>query len=151
QIELSSAKLTAAPEGVRAREFTDALAARLVPNLVLEANGVRLPLSLSSSAIEFVPGVAALPTMRLRLELKADRSTSAEATLGFNDRNVEGRVGWKEVIAVAGGGAALRKSSVPSSDRTRALTEYPTDPAEPPSEVTSAELTVRWDTRSSSK
>jgi hypothetical protein len=33
---------------------------------------------------------------------------------------------------------------VPASDRTRRLTEYPSDPAEPPSEVTSAALRVKF-------
>jgi hypothetical protein len=35
---------------------------------------------------------------------------------------------------------------VPALDRSRRLTEYPSDPSEPPSEVTSAALRVRFGT-----
>ena len=43
-----------------------------------------------------------------------------------------------------GKGATLLAADVPASDRSRRLTEYPSDPAEPPSEVTRAALRVRF-------
>jgi hypothetical protein len=83
--------------------------------------------------------------MRLSLELKAEAPhTEKETTLRYADGNFTGRVGWKEVIAAAGTGATLVKSSVPTTDRSRGLTDYPSDPAEPPAEVTTAELIVRF-------
>ena len=139
---LSESGMTGVPQGAVLAAFRDALAARFAPGLVLSIGGTRVPLRIVSSALDFAPGVADLPTARLTLELAGGVAKPGEAALAFADANFEGRAGWKEIVAVAGKGARILSANVPSSDRSRRLTDYPTDPAEPPSEVTSAALSV---------
>jgi len=149
QRALSDSGLTNAPRGEALAKLRDAFAARFLPGLVLTVAGARVPLKVVKSVLEFTPGVADLPTARLTLDLEADAPTSGDAAVAFSDLNFEGRAGWKEVVAAAGKGAALLATDVPAQDRSRRLTEYPSDPAEPPSEVTGAALRVRFGTAGS--
>jgi hypothetical protein len=144
QRALSESNLTSAPRGEALAKLRDALAARFLPGLVLTVDGARVAFTVVRSALEFAPGVADLPTARLTLDLEASVSRDGVAPVAFSDTNFEGRAGWKEVVAAAGKGATLLAADVPALDRTRRLTEYPSDPAEPPSEVTSAALSVRF-------
>ena len=144
QRALSESSLTRAPRGEALAKLRDALAARFLPGLVLTVEGARVALRVVRSDLEFTPGVADLPTARLTLDLEADVPQGGVAAVSFSDTNFEGRAGWKEVVAAAGKGASLLAADVPASDRTRRLTEYPADAAEPPSEVTSAALRVRF-------
>lgn len=144
QKALADSGLTNAPQGEALAKMRDTLGARFVPGLLLTVEGVRVPLTVVRSELEFVPGVAGLPTARLTLNLEADVPKVGDKAVAFSDTNFEGRAGWKEIIAAAGKGATLLAADVPVSDRTRRLTEYPTDPAEPPSEVTTAALHVRF-------
>ncbi|MFI5197603.1 MAG: hypothetical protein ACHQJD_03200 [Thermoanaerobaculia bacterium] len=146
QKALSESSLTSAPRGEALAKLRDDLAARFLPGLVLTVEGARVPLTLVRSELEFVPGVADLPTARLTLDLEASVPKEGVAAVAFSDTNFEGRAGWKEVVAAAGKGATLLATDVPAADRTRRLTEYPSDPAEPPSEVTSAALRVLFGT-----
>jgi len=146
QKALSESGMTAAPQGDALIKLRDALTARFAPGLVLTVDGARAPLKASRSALEFASGVADLPTARLTIELAADIPRAGEATVAFSDTNFEGRAGWKEIIAAAaaGGGARILSADVPATDRSRRLTDYPSDPAEPPSEITTANLRVRF-------
>ena len=144
QKALSESSLASAPRGEALEKLRDALGARFLPGLVLTVEGVRVALKVVRSELEFVPGVADLPTARLTLDLEANVPKAGVAAVAFTDTNFEGRAGWKEVVAAAGKGATLLGADVPASDRTRRLTEYPSDPAEPPSEVTRAALRVRF-------
>ena len=141
---LSEASLTSAPRGEALSKLRDSMTARFLPGLVLTIDGARVPLDVVKSALEFAPGVADLPTARLTLDLTAVVSGEREALVAFSDTNFEGRVGWKEIIAAAGSGATLLAADVPATDRSRRLIDYPSDPAEPPSEVTAATLRVRF-------
>jgi hypothetical protein len=144
QKALSESGLTSAPQGEALAKLADAFVGRFLPGLVLTVGRARLPLKVVRSALEFAPGVADLPAARLTLDLEADAPRSGDAAIAFSDLNFEGRAGWKEVVAAAGEGATLLATNVPALDRTRRLTEYPSDPSEPPSEVTSASLRVRF-------
>ena len=144
QKALSESGLTGAPRGDALARLRDAFTARFAPGLVLNLDGTRVPLRVVKSSLEFSPGVADLPTARLTLELAAEVAKTGEATIAFSDTNFEGRAGWKEIIAAAVNGASVLSSDVPEADRTKRLTFYPSDPAEPPSEVTTAALRVRF-------
>lgn len=145
---LSESGLTSAPQGEALSKLRDTLAARFAPGLVLTIDGARATLKIVKSALEFAPGVADLPTARLTIDLAADVAAAVakagEATVAFSDTNFEGRVGWKEIVATALPGARILAASVAATDRSRRLTDYPSDPAEPPSEVTAATLRVRF-------
>lgn len=148
QKALSESGLTTAPQGEALVKLRDAFTARFAPGLVLTVDGVRVPLRAVKSMLEFAAGVADLPTARLTIELAADVAAgtgkAGESSVTFSDTNFEGRAGWKEIIAAAAKGASLLASNVPEADRTKRLTVYPSDPAEPPLEVTTATLRVRF-------
>ncbi|HEX2931896.1 MAG TPA: hypothetical protein VHV54_19365, partial [Candidatus Binatia bacterium] len=54
-------------------------------------------------------------------------SANRELSLDFRDGNFPGRAGWKEIVAVASSDVKLTDSSVPPLDRSRQLSDYPTD------------------------
>jgi nickel/cobalt exporter len=97
--------------------------------LFLELNSQRLPLRLEASEMIFPPGAGGLPTLKLGMLLRADldRETAAAFEIRYRDTNFPGRAGWKEITATAGQGITLVSSSVPEQDRSRELTDYPTD------------------------
>jgi hypothetical protein len=68
---------------------------------------------------------------------------SSLSTLHYVDNNFPGRAGWKEIIAVGGSGTALESSSVPSRDRSVALSNYPTDLLHSPPQTLVADVTFR--------
>jgi ABC-type nickel/cobalt efflux system permease component RcnA len=98
--------------------------------VVLEVNGKRLELRAESRDIIFPPGAAGLPTLKIGISYKAklaEDSKGPEHCLTYRDGNFPGRAGWKEIIAIAGSGARISDSSVPESDRSSQLNDYPTD------------------------
>jgi ABC-type nickel/cobalt efflux system permease component RcnA len=98
--------------------------------VVLEVNGKRLELRAESRDIIFPPGAGGLPTLKIGISYKAklaEDSKGPEHLLTYRDGNFPGRAGWKEIIAIAGSGARISDSSVPESDRSSQLNDYPTD------------------------
>src|SRR5215813_6023544 len=98
--------------------------------LVLEVNGKRLELRAQSRDIIFPPGAGGLPTLKIGISYKAKLTgnfQSPEYLLTYRDGNFPGRAGWKEIIAIAAPGAKISDSSVPESDRSSQLNDYPTD------------------------
>ena len=111
--------------------------------LHLELNGARLSLQAHSSSVVFPPGAGDLPTLRMEALYRA-RLDGVERRqvneLRYRDENYVGRVGWKEIVAVAGPRASLVASSVPERDRSRALTDYPSDLLDSPPQDVEARL-----------
>lgn len=108
------------------RRSTDGLRERLH----VEINGSRRSLRTTSRDVSFVPGAGDLPTMRLSAMFRIDLDPPPALPLNelrYRDENFAGRAGWKEIVAVAGAGASLTASSVPAEDRSRALSDYPSD------------------------
>jgi ABC-type nickel/cobalt efflux system permease component RcnA len=97
--------------------------------LRLEVNGQRLTLSPESREIIFPPGAGDLPTMKIGIVYRARLGDAKgdEYVLSYRDNNFPGRAGWKEIIAVAGSSASILNSSVPETDRSSQLNDYPTD------------------------
>ena len=111
--------------------------------LILELNGQRLPLSLEGNEVMFPPGAGDLPTLKLKMRLRAALDHAAVATaheLRYRDTNFPGRAGWKEIIATAGQGIMPVSSTVPERDRSQELVDYPTDLLNSPPQVVEARL-----------
>ena len=120
----------------------------LQDGLRLEVNGQRLPLAGVSSEVLFPPGAGGLPTLKLGLQYRARLATAAADTLHYlhyQDSNFPGRAGWQEIIVVAGPGITLVRSSVPETDRSHALTDYPTDLLNSPPQIREAQVFFRWE------
>src|SRR5262245_57707525 len=98
--------------------------------LSLRVDGKPLALKVNSTDILFPPGAGGLPTMKIAILLRAivdASSANGEVSLDFRDGNFPGRAGWKEIVAVANSDVKLTGSSVPQSDRSTQLSDYPTD------------------------
>jgi ABC-type nickel/cobalt efflux system permease component RcnA len=111
--------------------------------LVVEVDGRRVPLEVESSDLAFPPGAGGLPTLRIGAIFRATTPPAkpeAARVLVYRDTNYPGRAGWKEIVAGAAPGIRLIESTVPERDRSRELTDYPTDPTDSPPELLEAQV-----------
>ena len=118
----------------------------LKQGLSLLVDGKLLSLQTVSRQAIFPPGAGGLPTMKMGFiyiaTLPGDLKDSP-VLLRYRDDNYPGRAGWKEIVAVNGSGAALASSSVPTSDRSLELTNYPTDMLHSPPQTLEASLAIK--------
>ncbi len=123
-------------------------AAALLDGLDLRVNGRPLPLQVESKHVIFPPGAGGLATMKMGFVYKASLSgfgdggagSSADLRLEYHDNNLPGRAGWKEIIAVPAPDVRLLSTTVPSSDRSQELSDYPADLLNSPPQVLDASL-----------
>ena len=116
----------------------------LKEGLALEVNGRRLVLQKESSSVLFSPGAGELPTMKLGIVYGASLADALSAGLNrlvYRDGNFPDRAGWKEVVVQPAPGIVLASSSAPRQDRSRQLTDYPTDLLASPPQTLQAWLT----------
>jgi nickel/cobalt transporter (NicO) family protein len=132
---LDLAEIPSFQEGDRVR--APGFAARLATDLVLTIDGERARLSLLDARLDTRSGAGGLETIRLDAVYESDRTGRA---LRLEDRTFQGRIGWREVVAVADRGAAIRETTVPSESSSDALRAYPDDLLESPLAVSSARV-----------
>lgn len=121
--------------------YLDRIEAVVRSKMTLTLDGKPLALATGGRALSFPPGAGGLPLLRLVLDFRAALPTAGGA-LYYSDTYQVERAGWREIIAVAGPGVEFRQSSVPNTDRSRALTAYPTDMLNSPPRV--SEATVQF-------
>jgi ABC-type nickel/cobalt efflux system permease component RcnA len=127
--ELQRGSITASTNDPAVTHFITNRGAELGQGLSLTLDGKPLPLRLKSSGVIFPPGAGGLPTMKMGFVYEAAYPATADrahASLHYADKNYAGHTGWKEIITVAAAGSLL-KSSVPATDRSAGLNNYPTD------------------------
>ncbi len=110
--------------------------------LSLALNGEALPLHMISSGVIFPAGAGGLPTLKMGFIYEAAYPVGKDRTrvrLGYLDNNFPGHTGWKEIVAVASAGS-LMSSSVPATDRSDALNNYPTNLLNSPPQALEATL-----------
>lgn len=112
----------------------------LVNKLQLVINNQPLPLQLQDHTLTFPPGQGDLPTMRLELSLLAPLPSATDALWDahYSDDNYTGRLGWQEVIIQAADKVSLQESSVPATDISNQLRNYPQDLLQAPLQVNQA-------------
>jgi nickel/cobalt exporter len=111
--------------------------------LVMNVNGQPALLHLISSGVIFPPGAGGLPTMKMGFVFEASYSPGLDRqhiSLRYVDNNYPGHAGWKEIVALASAGSLLR-STVPATDRSGELSNYPTDLLTSPPQDLEATLT----------
>ena len=115
----------------------------IADGISLTRDDVPLVLAPTASALSFPPGQAGLDTLRLECQLVAEvDDLERRAELSYRDQNFEGRVGWREAVAVASG-ATLVESDVPSSSSSDTLRSYPIGRLASPLDQRDATLTVQ--------
>jgi ABC-type nickel/cobalt efflux system permease component RcnA len=143
--EMQDAGLVAEPGHPTVAPWVARTVDALGRGLRLEVDGARLALAPSGSEIIFPPGAGGLPTLKLGAMYSAPLGAgrTREATLRYADENYAGRAGWKEVIVTAGPGVTLIASTAPQTDRSRQLSDYPTDLLDSPPQDVEARVTFR--------
>ncbi|HEY1232039.1 MAG TPA: sulfite exporter TauE/SafE family protein [Candidatus Binatia bacterium] len=112
--------------------------------LILQIGAKPLRLNVGSTEIIFPPGAGGLPTMKIGVVFKAKLDPAAivgEQRLIYRDENFPGRAGWKEIIVAADRGVELISTSAPVGDRSRELSDYPTDLLSSPPQQLQAQAT----------
>ncbi len=97
-------------------------------NLSLQLDGRRVPLRPKNAKLQLRPGAGGLETMHVTMEFAVPLTARAAHRVVYRDDNFPGRVGWMEILALAGTGRAIRESNAATGDRSRQLTVFPTDP-----------------------
>jgi nickel/cobalt exporter len=140
--ELQSRDIPADPADSRMARYLRSTADALKASLTLEVDGKRLALDVRSAEVIFPPGVADLPTMKIAILMTAPLASPRGGVedLRYRDDNYAARTGWKEVIAVGRSGSTVIESSVPDRDRSRELTDYPTDLLDSPPQAREARV-----------
>jgi len=148
--EIQSNSLVANSDDISARNYLAKQADSLRAGLLLTLNGEPVPMRTESSSIIFSPGAGGLSTTKLAIRYRAiiaqpgrTPAGAAQYALYYRDDNFPSRLGWKEVIAAAGPGVTILNSSVPVTDRSGELSNYPADlRVSPPSDL-EARLSLR--------
>jgi ABC-type nickel/cobalt efflux system permease component RcnA len=147
--EIPTQQEIAVIDGNRDGKMSDAEKAQYITDL-LEMVGANLHLLLNDQHIawqleehelEFPPGQADLPTLRLTarfvIQLPAEMQTGHAE---YFDDNFADRLGWQEVIVQALPGAELLESSVPDQDLSQELRQYPEELLQSPANVNGAKF-----------
>jgi len=143
--ELQQGNVTADVADPAVTRFLAARGAEFGRGLSLMLDGQRVALRLASSQVIFPPGAGGLPTMKIGFVYQAAYpADGASGTLQYADNNFPGHAGWKEIVAVADPSANLTSSSVPRSDRSAELTNYPTDLLNSPPQDLSAAIQFHY-------
>jgi nickel/cobalt transporter (NicO) family protein len=127
-------------EAVRRRDF----ALRVERGLVLRIAGRRVRLRAVEDKLTERRGAGGLPTLRFEAVYEPAapvRGSGEQLELVFQDTNYGDRIGWKEVVVAAEGGAEVISSTAPSRSVSDALRSYPENLLRAPLDVSSARAT----------
>jgi nickel/cobalt exporter len=114
----------------------------LKAGLRAEIDGRPLSWRTEASEVIFPPGAGGLPTLKIGVHYRATLpNAGATVALSYLDTNYADRAGWKEIVAVGAPGIVFVDSSVPETDRSRQLADYPTDLLDNPPQVIAARVT----------
>jgi len=110
----------------------------LAENLRLTVDGSPVTLAPQRHTLTFPPGQGDLLTMRLELWLSAALPAGGETlAVSYQDTNFVDRLGWQEVVMTATDGE-LANASVPATDVSDQLRNYPADLLQAPLAVSAA-------------
>jgi ABC-type nickel/cobalt efflux system permease component RcnA len=144
--ELQQGDITANAADPAVGSFVASRGLALGRGLSLVLDGKPLALRLLSSQVIFPPGAGGLPTMKMGFVYQAAYPPGADhssASLQYADNNFPGHAGWKEIVAVAPA-VSLISSSVPQTDRSAGLSNYPTDLLNSPPQDLSATVQFHY-------
>jgi nickel/cobalt transporter (NicO) family protein len=125
-------------DGAERQAWANRTAPGLLRNLSLTVDGRPVAMSVTAASMQFRPGQAGLPILRLQVTLAG--TVASFGRLAFQDDNYRGRIGWKEITASSQDGVALAGSTVPAASVSKQLLAYPSDMLSSPLNVTAATL-----------
>jgi nickel/cobalt transporter (NicO) family protein len=139
---LDLAEIPTYQEGDRVRAA--AFPAEIARGLVLRVNGRRSTLVPVEHKVLERPGAGGLPTLRFEAVFSAQTTVDdGGGRLVFHDTNFARRIGWKEIVVRAEGGARILSSTAAGESKSDELRAYPRDLLEAPLDVDAA--TIRYE------
>jgi len=117
-------------------------AQRWAANLQFRAGGKPVAGTLLDTRLVMAAGAGNLPIARVTSHIEVP--LGAGGTFEYEDTNYTERAGWKEIVISAARGVTLVEVSHNDVERSKALTEYPADPAVAPPQDLRARL--EWKT-----
>ncbi len=124
------------PESIERRAAEQAK--KWAAGLQMRANGVAVSPVLREASYTISSGAGNLPLIRIVAELYV---AAPAGSFEFEDRNFDGRAGWKEIVVDAGSGARIESATHSNRDLTHALAMYPPDPSIAPPQDLRARFT----------
>ncbi len=118
------------PDSTETAEYPGRKCDDILPQLNLQVNQHSVPLALNQAAVEFLPGVGGLATLRLTCQFqgafqKAMVLGAADQAVEFTDNAYAQRLGWRE-MTVNAQDIPIQGDFVTTSISSR-LIEYPTE------------------------
>jgi nickel/cobalt exporter len=112
--------------------YAERISNQLLPNLKVQINQTNLTIKIQNSRLEIRPGAGDLPTFVVYCNYFVEVPVSVISnsnTLEFADQNFPERSGWREIVIKRDGGfASLNLPPDTYSERSKGLSQYPTDP-----------------------
>jgi ABC-type nickel/cobalt efflux system permease component RcnA len=113
----------------------------LLAGLTLTINHAPAALNIVRSDLSLIPGAGGLDTLKITFDMQAGYPARAESyAVAYQDRNYSERVGWKEIVTIAGNGMTIRETTAAIADQSRELSHYPLDAI--PVQMTQATFTA---------
>lgn len=100
-------------------------AAEWIKQLDFTSDGVRIQPKQGSTTVKLSDGAGGMHVSRIETSLRLE---NVQGKLAFEDRNYPDRAGWKEIVIESTDGTPIIQASQSGTDRSKALTEYPSDP-----------------------
>lgn len=141
--EMQESDIVPDPDNSRTQAFLRRKITQLRDGLSLRIGGAPRQFEAAASEVIFPTGAGGLPTMKIAVRFIASPgadSAGVERVLEYRDDNFPGRAGWKEIVARADREVNLLESSAPIADRSRELTDYPTDLLDSPPQQLEARM-----------
>ncbi|MDQ2776321.1 MAG: hypothetical protein M3Y57_15605 [Acidobacteriota bacterium] len=146
--ELQQNNLNAKTDDPRVASFLSSRGESLGRGLSVAIDTKLLSLNLISKDVIFPAGAGGLPTMKMGFVYRAVYPAGADhatSSLRYVDRNFIGHAGWKEVVVSAPSGLLI-SSTVPETDRSSELSNYPTDMLNSPPQELEASVEFKYRT-----
>ena len=107
--------------------YLKTVAPQFLDGLSLQIDGDKVALRARQSSIEVRPGAGGLPTLLVKIDAAAPLPKGTAVSVVYADSNFAGRTGWKEILATADAGWAIRDSDAGTQDVSHELTVFPID------------------------
>ena len=116
---------TTSPEELAAYGKTSA--ANYAKNFTLVVDGKAQAVNAIETSVQRLPGQGGLDTMRIVVVYAAPTAKGSQASVTFEDRNFNDRVGWKEIVVRPSEGAQITIDPALLVEHSNALLEYPAE------------------------
>ncbi|MGI9068861.1 MAG: hypothetical protein ACR2HX_20970, partial [Pyrinomonadaceae bacterium] len=117
------------PSSAEFDRYVEGKATQYAEGLFLTIEGTRVPLQVVNKKVQTIEGGGGLQTLRVECDFTGTIPAGAGPTshLHFEDLNHKERLGWREMVVVAGSGISIFDSTAFGTAVTNELKAYPLD------------------------